>query len=156
MRGLFVLFRTVPSRFWQVTKKQMGLAPDPPFQLGVVGRSGFLAPPEFNEELLSFLGGVEYASHPEDDPALVSCAHDLLPDSYRVLVGQKYELYLIQHPDIGYAREVLTFINEGEKKYGEPRTVTAGSEGVLTVPEDPKAFLPGGDAEYGGSANPRM
>jgi hypothetical protein len=150
MGGLFILFRPVPSKLWQVTKKQLGLAPDPLFQLGVVGRSGFLAPPEFNEELLSFLGWVEYASHPEGDPGLVSCAHDLLPDSYRILAGQKYEVYLIQHPDIGYAREVLTFINEGEKKFGEPRTITASSEGVLVVPEDPKAFLPGGDPEYGG------
>src|SRR6185503_1820380 len=40
MCGLFILFRPVPSRLWQVTKQQMGLAPDPPFQLGVVGRSG--------------------------------------------------------------------------------------------------------------------
>jgi hypothetical protein len=149
--GLFVLFRPVPSKLWQVTKKQMGLAPDPPFQLGVVGRSGFLGPPELNEETLTFLGGLEYASHPEGDPDLVSCAHELLPDSYRVLVGQKYELYLIQHPDIGYAREVLQFINEGEKKkYGEPRTLAPDGEGVFVIPEDPKAFLPGGDAEYGG------
>lgn len=149
--GLFVLFRPVPSRLWQVTKKQMGLAPDPPFLLGVVGRSGFLGPPELNEEVLRFLGGLEYASHPDGDPDLVSCAHELLPDSYRVLVGQKYELYLIQHPDIGYAREVLQFINEGgNERYGGPQTITASSEGVFIIPEDPKLFLPGGDAEYGG------
>lgn len=151
MRGLFILFRPVPSKFWQVTKKEMGLAPDPPFQLGVVSRGGFLGPPELDEEVLSFLGGQEYASHPEGDPDLVSCAHELLPDSYRVLTGQKYELYLIQHPDIGYAREVLELINEGEKKtYGEPQVIQANSEGVLEVPEDPKAFLPGGDDTYGG------
>lgn len=150
MCGLFVLFRPVPSRFLQITKKQMGLAPDPPFQMGVVGRSGYLAPPEFDEELLTFLGGVEYSSRPEGDPALVSCAHDLLPDSYRMLPGQKYEVYLVQHPDIGYAREVLTFVNEGDKRFGEPRTITVNSEGTLDVPEEPAAFLPGGDTEYGG------
>ncbi len=149
--GLFVLFRPVPSKFLQVTKKAMGLAPDPPFQLGVVARSGYLGPPELDEEVLVFLGGVERASHPEGDPDLVSCAHEMLPDSYRVLVGQKYELYLIQHPDIGYAREALELINEGKKEsYGEPRTIAASSEGVFVIPEDPKHFLPGGHADYGG------
>ena len=150
MSGLFILFRPVPSKLWHVTKKQMGLAPDPLFQLGVVGRSGFLAPPEFDEELLIFLGGMERASHLDGDPDLIACGHELMPDSYRVLAGQKYELYLIQHPDIGYAREVLGLINEGEKKFGEPHVITASQEGVLVVPEDPKAFLPGGSDLFDG------
>jgi hypothetical protein len=153
LAGLFVLFRPQPSTTLQKIKnlkKQVGMRLDPPFQLGMVGRLGFLSPPEIDQQdLLAYLSGLENTSRLPGDPDPVACALDLMPDSHRLLPGQKYEFYFIHHPDPAYALKVYDEINEGSSAYGEPFVKEVDADGIVRVPEDPSHFLPQGSEFYG-------
>jgi hypothetical protein len=141
--GLFVIFRKHEDVWLKKLKEALGPL-DPPFQLGVVGESGYLAPPGLPAE-----GAGGSAAVSGTAPALLPAWADLVPDTHRLAPQQPYQVYLIHHPSLAVAREALERINAGKEKV-EPQILRTNDQAMLQVPEDPKSFFPAGPSFYKG------
>jgi len=141
--GLFVLFRPAPPLVPERPKQSLSSwlysyiagdetspAPPPPYQLGCTDLNGFLGPP------------VDQA---------VPRSLEEVPDTYKLMPGRPYDVYLIQHPSLARALVIAAEINAGSTAHGAPRSFTVrADEATIEVPEEPSGLLPVGSALYHG------
>jgi len=140
LKQLFVLFRPTPpapsdpSVGQKITSMfssgSTSAALSPPYVLGMTDTEGFLGPP------------IDLAT-PE--------SFETIPDAYKLMPGQSYDVYLIQHPSLALAQRIEADINAGSTLYGKPRSFKVKTdEAVLEVPEESAGLLPAGSDLYGG------
>jgi len=141
MKGLFVLFRPTPpppaekslaTKIYEyvVGEEPQSTGPNPPYLLGMTDAEGYIGPPiEMGADV---------------------CMNNT-PDAYKLLPGQSYDVYFIQHPSAVVAMRIAAEINAGSTDYGSPHAIKLKSgEPVLEVPEDSSYFIPRGADLYDG------
>jgi hypothetical protein len=145
-------FKDLQQQYGDRVKAQQDTPPDPTdkFVLGIVDDDGFLQP-------------VHEASNPWYD---ISTKRD--PDTYKIAVGEKYDVCFLRHPSPAMARALVRHLNNasvaGDEKWGilawgdklthevtiDKVSVDGADQAVIRATEKAGDYVPPGAEGYGG------